>query len=149
MPLYFAYGSNLKAERLTSRVGGVGVYGIARLANHRLSFAKRGKDGSGKACCVAEPGDAVFGVLYSLSEAQLAELDSFERGYSRDAVQLKQRDGTGIHALIYHAEHLIDGLTPFGWYKTLLIDGAYEHGLPAAWIARLETIDAQEDPHGA
>ena len=149
MPLYFAYGSNLKVERLTSRVGEIGVQGIARLADHRLSFAKRGKDGSGKACCVAQPGDGVVGVVYSLSEAQLTELDRFERGYSRNLVRLEGLDGSAVDALTYFAEQLTDGLAPFTWYKALLLDGAREHGLPAAWITRLETIDALKDPHGA
>jgi hypothetical protein len=146
MPLYFAYGSNLKVERLTERVGNVGVRGISQLADHRLSFDKRGKDGSGKACCVGAAGASVFGVLYSLSEAQLTELDRFERGYSREAIQVVGDARTPINALTYHAERRLDGLVPFTWYMRLMVEGAREHGLPAEWIARLEAIDAQEDP---
>ena len=145
MPLYFAYGSNLKVERLRSRAGEVGLAGIATLAGHRLSFAKRGKDGSGKACCEVAIGDLVWGALYELSEAQLTALDTFEWGYSPAVVSLQRSDGTQVEATTYHAERFTDDPTPYDWYKQLLVEGAREHGMPADWLARLEELPSKPD----
>ncbi len=146
MLLYFAYGSNLKAERLRSRVGEFGTRGIARLADHQLCFAKRGKDGSGKACFEAARGDHVWGVLYALDHVQLSALDAFELGYSRVTVRLEHVDGTSVDAVTYRAEQRTDEPVPFAWYKALLVEGAREHGLPQDWQRRLEAISSKEDP---
>ncbi len=146
MPLYFAYGSNLKLERLTGRVGEVGLAGIAALPDHRLSFAKRGTDGSGKACCEAAAGERVWGALYELSDAQLAALDSFEWGYSHAMVSVERAEGGAVAALTYHAERFTDEPVPFDWYKQLLVEGAREHGMPSEWQARLGAAASKPDP---
>ncbi len=145
MPLYFAYGSNLKLERLRSRVGEVGTMGIAVLENHRLSFAKRGSDGSGKACVEPAPGERVWGAVYQLSAAQHGDLDAFEPGYSHTLVRLECPDGTALEAITYHAEHFTDDPVPYDWYKQLLVDGAREHQMPVAWQAHLQGVPSKPD----
>ncbi len=145
MPLYFAYGSNLKVERLEERVGEVGLAGIAALGGHRLSFAKRGKDGSGKACCEEAPGEQVWGALYELSDEQLSRLDAFEWGYSRAVVSVdREPDGASL-AVTYRAEHFTDDPVPYEWYKQLLVEGAREHGMPSEWQTRLAAAPARPD----
>ena len=64
--LYFAYGSNLAAERLRERVGAFAVLGPARADGRRLECNKLGRDGSGKANLVEAPGEVAWGVVYGL-----------------------------------------------------------------------------------
>jgi gamma-glutamylcyclotransferase len=37
-------------------------------------------------------------------------------------------------------------VTPYDWYKALVIAGAREHGLPADYIAALAAAPAKPDP---
>jgi hypothetical protein len=63
---YFAYGSNLDLARIRSRVPAVGLIGPALLQHMRLTFDKRGRDGSGKANLAEDTASHVWGVLYAL-----------------------------------------------------------------------------------
>ena len=83
MPLYFAYGSNLKRERLLERVTGALPAGIAWLADFAVVFDKRGADGTSKANLAPRFGARTWGALYTLSEEDFDRLDRFERGYAR------------------------------------------------------------------
>lgn len=48
MIYYFAYGSNMLTERLIARTPSARPVGTSLLPGHRLTFHKRGRDGSGK-----------------------------------------------------------------------------------------------------
>ncbi len=146
MPLYFAYGSNLHSPRLVERVGQVKHEGAARLADHRLSFRKRGRDGSGKACFEAAPGESLWGALYRLSTDQFALLDGFEPGYRRIPVSLTNARGEALSAETYLAEAFTDDPTPYDWYLALMIEGAREHGLPKPWCAHLARFPSRPGP---
>jgi len=146
VPLYFAYGSNLKAERLIERVGPASAAGRARLADHGLSFKKRGGDGSGKACFEAAPGQTLWGVVYALTSAQFETLDRFERGYRRIEIAVRVDDEELKTAITYQAERFTDDPTPYDWYVRLIVEGAREHGLPSAWQAMLDTLPARPQP---
>jgi len=139
----------LKAARLRERVGRIAVAGVAALAEHRLSCGKRGDDGSGKAHCEPLPGAAVWGALYELSAAQMRALDRFEPGYRRAEVELAFASGARLRALTYRAERFTDDPVPFDWYKALMIEGAREHNLPAAYRELLEALPSRPDPRGA
>ena len=94
---YFAYGSNLVMARLRARVPVFGLIGPARLPAMRLTFDKRGSDGSGKANLVEDaafrqcenklvvlghdrsPGYAVAARLWRLGQRQLASADLLNR----------------------------------------------------------------------
>ncbi len=86
--LYFAYGSNLVAERLRGRVESARALEIARLPGRRLALDKLGRDGSGKANLVAHPGALVWGVLYEIEPLHWADLDAWEWGYERVEVEV-------------------------------------------------------------
>ena len=47
--LYFAYGSNLKTERMKERIPSAMVKGISTLRGYQFKLNKLGKDGSAKA----------------------------------------------------------------------------------------------------
>ena len=148
--LYFAYGSNMSARRLTARIGETASLGNGRLPGYQLRFHKIGMDGSGK-CDVFYTGsrsDTVFGSLYTISARQLSLLDVFEGlgvGYARKELSVKDSMGNDFQAYTYLATQIDGGLNPFSWYKHHVIRGALEAALPAQYVNHLSQISATED----
>jgi gamma-glutamylcyclotransferase (GGCT)/AIG2-like uncharacterized protein YtfP len=117
--LYFAYGSNMDAEQMKSRCPGHRVVGLAELRDHRLTFPLTSHSwGGGVASVSVAHGESVWGVVYDLTDADVAELDRYEgyRGpgnahnlYDRETVTVhltRADDGSfprKLHALIYIA----------------------------------------------
>lgn len=150
--LYFAYGSNMAVERIQARVAGAQALGWAVLTGHRLVFHKINRaDGSGK-CDVqpsTEPGDAVYGALYRVSEDDLLVLDGFEgRGYAYERSDHLVTDAHGqMHtACIYVALDIDPSVKPFSWYKEHVLRGAVANALPADYLAMIQAVDSHEDP---
>jgi gamma-glutamylcyclotransferase len=146
----FAYGSNMCSGRF--RDYGVHLQGdacAALLGEYRLRFNKLSqKDCSGKANVEPHPGGQVWGVLYTVSTADLAILDDGEgRGYRRTRLCVRTVDGGVIDAWVYVATQPRDDptLRPYEWYRRFLVEGAREHSLPPEYIVELERIDATED----
>lgn len=137
MDLYFAYGSNLKLERMRARVASAQALRIARLFHRQLSLDKRGRDGSGKANVSAAFGACVWGVVYRIELADWSTLDRYEPGYARVAVEVQTDEGDWLLAETYVARDLTPDPVPWSWYKRLIVDGAREHGLPPAYVAQL------------
>lgn len=138
--LYFAYGSNLKIERLRRRVSSARALEAAHLPGRRLALNKRGRDGSGKANLVADPDTLVWGVLYEIEAVHWVDLDAFERGYERVCVEVATAAGASVAAQTYEARDLTDQPVAFDWYVRLIVEGAREHGLPADYVALLEDL---------
>jgi gamma-glutamylcyclotransferase len=138
MPLYFAYGSNLTSARMLERVPEARVVETGRLEGHRLVFDKIGRDGSAKANLAPVEGGWVWGVVYELPAARLAELDRVEGGYARIHVDIVTRGGRQLECETYRSELRDPSLIPHDWYVALVVDGAREHALPADWIEGLE-----------
>jgi gamma-glutamylcyclotransferase (GGCT)/AIG2-like uncharacterized protein YtfP len=149
---YFAYGSNMLAERLCARVAGATVVGVASLAGRRLQFHKRSIDGSGK-CDIpttANPQDTVYGVLFEVPEDQLSELDRFEgagSGYERITADVTF-DGASTPAAIYiaDAQHTDAALLPYDWYHDLVLAGARQNSLPADYVTKIAATATKPDP---
>ena len=153
--LYFAYGSNMLAERLQKRCPNARPLGNAMARGFSLSFSKRSKDGSGKATLVetGELDEAAYGVLFEVSESEQAKLDQAEgrrKGYDRDDafVVIRLTDGKPETARTYRAspDRCDNGLVPYDWYHALILAGAFQHGLPEAYIAELRRATVQPDP---
>lgn len=147
---YLAYGSNMLPRRIELRLGPCERVGAASLSGYELRFHKRGRDGSGKcdAFHTGNHGDALFGVIYSLSRDQRELLDEVEgSGYVSREVAVRTRAGI-LTAYTYVAkeEHVEDGLQPFSWYKSIVVAGARVHALPSHYIDLLTTVDALSDP---
>lgn len=149
MPLkYAAYGSNLHPFRLRERTGEAALLGTAAADGLALRFHKRGSvDGSGK-CNIIEARDShVYVAIFEISRAGVDVLDIAEgvgAGYERSWIEL---DGFG-RCLTYRAQesHIDESLTPFDWYKDLVLAGCRYHGFPAAYIEAIETAAALPDP---
>ncbi|GAA3529263.1 gamma-glutamylcyclotransferase family protein [Zobellella aerophila] len=148
---YFAYGSNMSLARLRERVPSARKMGTYTLRRHVLRFHKRSRDGSAKCDAYAtnEDGDYVLGVLFDISEADKKALDGAEglgRGYNEKKVIVVGQDGSVVLAITYYATHIDDALAPYCWYKTHVLLGAREAGLPTAYIRQIEAVAALEDP---
>jgi gamma-glutamylcyclotransferase (GGCT)/AIG2-like uncharacterized protein YtfP len=143
---YFAYGSNMSSRRLQERVGSARALGPARLAGMAWRCNKRGADGTAKANLVAEAGAETWGVLFEFEPAAWALLDRAEGGYRRIPVRVETRAGEWIEAETYVSDRLVD-VPPAPDYARWILEGAREHGLPAAWIVALGL--ALNAPRGA
>ena len=148
----FAYGSNMCSGRFRAyEVHPEGAGRSAVLRGYRLLFNKRSTDGSGKANVESREGAEVWGVMYSIPDAELHLLDDGEIGYKRVTLPVRTTDNAESHAWVYIASppNTGDGLRPYNWYKRFLVEGAIEHTLPPAYTATLESIDAVQDTDAA
>lgn len=153
--LYFAFGSNLFVPRLQARVGEFEILGASRVSGRVLRFHKRGADGSGKADCCQTPdqGQEVHGIIYRISAEQKQDLDEIEgvgRGY-REARSLVTHLGSRklvdpVPAFFYEATSCSADMRPFDWYHGYVLQGARDHGLPAAYVRSIAAFDVQTDP---
>lgn len=146
--LYFAYGSNLLTARLRARCASARVVGTARLEGFHVAMAKQSwLDPSGKATILE--GGAAEGVVFELSEAELATLDAIEgvgKGYDRCAVAVDLR-AERVGAVTYIATDPQPGLVPFDWYLALVLAGAAEHGLGGVRAAMAHQVHSPDpDP---
>ncbi len=149
----FAYGSNMPTDRIRDRCPSARSLGVAELTGYELRWHKRSKDDSGKCDLVrtGQPGASVFGVLYEIANSEKAGLDKAEglgSGYDETEVEVL-RGADKLKATAYVATATDPALKPYSWYRALVIAGAKEHGLPADYIARLETVAATDDPDRA
>src|SRR6516162_5758002 len=104
---YFAYGSNLWIDQKETRTGAIRSGNdrprIARLANYRLAFNKRGSKGQVFANIVACPGDQVIGIAYRCKPSTIDTMSEWEGGYERQSVQVVIDDDSSVEAVTYVA----------------------------------------------
>jgi gamma-glutamylcyclotransferase len=149
----FAYGSNMLTTRLRDpkRCPSAKPLGVAELEGYELQWHKRSSDGSGKCDIVASASAEarVFGVLYQIAISEKPALDEAEglgKGYKEIEVEVVC-NGQRMTAKAYQATNTDSRLKPYNWYRTFVITGAKEHGLPSKYIEWLEQVAAKEDPN--
>ncbi|MDZ7662079.1 gamma-glutamylcyclotransferase family protein [Thiohalophilus sp.] len=151
---YFAYGSNMSTRRIQARAPSATKLNTARLEGHRLAFHKISDNDDTAKCDACETGDetdCVHGVVFTLSEQDKPALDRAEglgRGYAEKVVRVSLTDGDVVEAITYYAIRIDPGLKPLDWYKSHVLRGAREHGLPEAYIRAIETVEHIEDCDG-
>lgn len=147
----FAYGSNMSLQRLRVRARSAQPLAVATLRGHRLRFHKASRvDGSAKcdAFRTYNPDDSVHGLLFELAVTEKPLLDGFEglgRGYDETRVELTMAGGRLVEAQMYVATDIDFTLRPYAWYKTHVLVGARENGLPASYLAQIEAIKTWAD----
>ena len=124
--------------------------GRARLPGYRLAFTRRSvRTGTGVADAVVDPEGAVWGVLYEISDADLASLDRKEGAgwaYERVEVGLLTEDGTSVDALAYLViEKLPEEVAPSPDYAQALLTAARDRGLPEAYVQTLPPGGPESD----
>ena len=153
MPLYFAYGSNMDADRLTQRLAREGhALGPRRRGaahGYRLLFNKRSsiEEGVGYANIEPCPGAVVEGTLNEVSEAGLDLLDRIELApvhYRRATIGVFDfAAGRTVDAFAYLGQPgmLEVDVRPTRDYLAFLLRGA--DVLPAAYVEALARLDCR------
>jgi phage replication-related protein YjqB (UPF0714/DUF867 family) len=139
---YFAYGSNLCVRQMALRCPDAADPRPAVLSDHDWLINERG-------VATVEPfaGSQVHGVLWQVSDHDLATLDSAEGvpvRYRRDRLTVHTDDGLSP-AWVY-IDHRVTPGPPRPGYLPRIIDGAVEHGLPQRWIDFLRRWDPARWP---
>lgn len=135
--LYFAYGSNLCVRQMARRCPDAAQPRPAVLADHDWLINQRG-------VATVEPlaGNQVYGVVWQISDGDLATLDSAEGvpvRYRRDEMTVHTDDGQAP-AWVY-IDHRVTPGPPRPGYLSKIIDGATQHGLPQRWVDFLRRWD--------
>jgi len=137
--LYFAYDSNLSSARLAAP----SLIGTAILDACTLNFNERGRDGSGN-CTIAPAAGRVYGSVYAL---HTDDIEGLGAGDDEREVWVA---GHGLASTYVAAPDAIDdALPPFAWSLALVRAGAGSHCFPAAWLTRLDRVQAVRDPDAA
>ena len=149
---YLAYGSNLHPGRLGARVSSAQLIGTVPLSGYRLVFHKQGQDASGK-CNLFFTGyepDIVHTALFCMKASDKAILDRIEgagRGYSETQLSISH-DGASHRCFTYMAQpgYINDRLSPFHWYKELVLLGVEYHHFPETYLDAIRRLKSVEDP---
>src|SRR3989338_1234302 len=143
MVLYFAYGSNMSTKQVRERGIKPKRSFVAELRRHKLDFNKQGSDGSGKANVERDESNKVLGVVFEITQSDLAELDRYEGApthYGRKNVTVISEEGESCRAITYVAVRKAEGLRPKAAYVRKIIEGAVEAGLPWTYIEPLHIL---------
>jgi gamma-glutamylcyclotransferase (GGCT)/AIG2-like uncharacterized protein YtfP len=135
--LYFAYGSNMDPRQMARRCPGAVSPGTGVLAGHRFVINRRGY-----ATVVPAGGHVVHGVMWRLEAGHEEALDRYENVavglYTKETLRIELADGRVCEALCYVAADPETG-KPREGYLEKVIHGARYFGLPAEYLAGLET----------
>jgi gamma-glutamylcyclotransferase (GGCT)/AIG2-like uncharacterized protein YtfP len=141
---YFAYGSNMDWAQMQRRCPSAKFVCVARLPNYCFAIARHSQlRKCGTANIFQETGSEVWGIVYEVSDRDLAVLDGFEDGYRRELGMVhSSNDGdTPFEVLTYIAPRETDAPPPNPEYKRLILSGAWHWRLPQNYCAMLEKIE--------
>lgn len=155
MPVrYFAYGSNMESATFRGRRGITCACAVAaRAPGWRLVLDKPPLVPIGEAFAnlVPDPAAVALGVLYEITDEDLAHVDLTEGvligNYRRIEISVAPLavPGSPAPAFTLVSEHRANDLLPSTRYMACLIAGAEEHGLPADYVAFLRSIPARPE----
>ena len=145
---YFAFGANMHDSAFRQRRSMDPLeWRAGRVKGYRLRFNLEGRP-RGKAAPAnisPDPDGEVWGVLYLITRAAMAHLDSTEgvpgRRYRHLWVEAEDIDGNRVDAFTYIADGKEKDGRPSLRYITLLRDGARAHGLPDQYIRFLDAVE--------
>lgn len=154
---YFAYGSNLDPVQMRARCPGHHALGTAWLPEYRLCFPRCSPTRKcATAGLIAHAGESVWGALYRMTVEDVSRLHTNE-GYWPEGPPEQNRhivvdievlragpSGSPVPAYTYFALADESGALPSTAYIGHLIRGAAHHGLPASYIAALQSIVTEE-----
>ena len=144
--LYFAYNARIAPEQMAKAAPNAEFRFIAHLPEWGLDFPIRDSGWGGALPAITpEPGSTVWGAVYEIGKADLAELDAIELSESRSARTVEAMDRTGkrhqvlVHLLDDAASSNGNGSgSPSSEYLALMVAGSRHWNLPFGWIAGLE-----------
>jgi gamma-glutamylcyclotransferase len=143
--VYFAYGTLLDIKGMKKYCPSAESLGVMSLKGYRMGFAVCGADPSVGGCTLVEdPGNTMYGVLYSLPAEELAELDAasgVDKGlWATIKITLINDKGQRVPANTLTIPDPAGPYRPPETYTTPILVGARAWPLPAAYIKQLEEI---------
>lgn len=155
--LYFAYGSHLDPEQMKRHCPDAKVVGMASLDDYQVGFPRFSNDwGGGTASLHLAHGEVMWGVVYKLSDGDLANLDTYE-GYLGPGDQHNEHDREHVTLELVRADdgsiprrvrawtHIArpaHAAPPSAKYKACMVAGAQHHQLPEEYTSLLKEIEA-------
>jgi gamma-glutamylcyclotransferase len=141
---YAAYGSNLHPVRLTARTPSATLLGTGRIDGMSLRFHKRGMDGSAK-CNIVAGHDQIHVAVFEIESADARRLDAFEGpGYRAETIRIA--DFGDCFVYLAHDTHVDDTLTPYTWYRDLVVAGCDYLRFPRSYTDIIAAVPAEHDP---
>ena len=123
---YFAFGSNMSAQRMHERLGWSPSRSGVILSDYEMIFNKHSNDG-GKANIMSSPGNIVEGILYSVNEEDLLILDKYEgvsfKQYKRYEIEVWDNNKNSIPAVAYKALNTGKVSAPSEEYLNYILEG--------------------------
>ena len=139
---YFAFGSNMSAQRMHERLGWSPSRSGVILSDYEMIFNKHSNDG-GKANIISSPGNIVEGILYSVIEEDLLILDKYEgvaaKQYKRHEIEVRNNNKHSITAVTYKALNTGKVSAPTEEYLNYILEG--KEFLSPAYCAKLESTE--------
>ena len=139
---YFAFGSNMSAQRIHERLGWSPSRSGAILTDYEMVFNKSSNDG-GKANIMYSQGDIVEGILYSVFEEDLLILDKFEgvaaKQYRRYEIEVLNNNKKSLAAVAYKALNTGEVSAPTEEYLNYILEGK-EH-LSTVYYTKLKSTE--------
>jgi gamma-glutamylcyclotransferase len=143
--VYFAYGTLLDIKGMKKYCPSAEPLGVMSLKGYRMGFALCGADPSVGGCTLVEdPGNTMYGVLYSLPEKELADLDAasgVDKGlWATITIRLANDKGQEIPANTLTIPDPAGPYRPPETYTTPILVGARAWPLPEGYIHQLVEI---------
>ncbi len=137
---YFAYGSNLDAQQMAQRCPSSRALFRARLRDHRLDFTYfSSRWWGGAADTVPHSGESVWGIIYELQTAELAQLDRYEAGYRRMLLSVEDDRGSPHTVVSYSILHKLS-FRPAADYVLRMLDWGERWNLPREYLEDLRRV---------
>lgn len=140
---YFGYGTLLGLTQMRKNYPSAKVIGVAFYDQHELGFWRYADASDGGCTIVNNPDSILFGVLYELSELDMAKLlavGGLAEWYEARQLDVTRVSGGRVRAVTLRVEGNRGPWVPPLDYASLVTNGAVEAGLPAEYQAKLNTI---------
>lgn len=138
MTRYFAYGANMDPVHMASECPGARRIGRALLPDHRFEIAA-----GGFGTAVPVPGGVLRGVLWDLTDEDVAALDEFENVetgfYYKSILEVRTSSGETSHAMLYRASDRRPG-RPAPGYLERIIEVAEAEEFPEDYLSELRAL---------
>ncbi len=143
--LYFGYGSNLSTKYTKPYFPSAKVVKRAMLPNYHIEFRKYSTDLEGGISTIIEaPGEFVEGIIYDVTEEEIAEMDILEDVplglYKRETFMVQGKDGKWELADLYRVCNPKGPYTPSKKYVGYMLEGMKEHNFEPEYIKKFQNI---------
>jgi len=135
---YFAYGSNIDCQQMTTRCPSSKLVAKATLNGYRFIINEQGV-----ASIIAEEGSKVEGLLWDLSPSDVNRLDQYEgvgsELYEKRCLEVSLQNGKAVEAFAYVATNSNRGV-PRPGYLEKIVHNAQSHSFSSAYVSYLRSL---------